>query len=378
MKEKKKTGASMQIVEELLGSRNRYHDLIELAVDGILVGSSEGFITDANSCICLMTGRSREELIGKHISDSIFDPESIKQTPFQFDRLINGDVVISEREILRPDGTVITVEMRTKMMPNRTYQSIYRDISELKRKESEIKLKNEELQKINSEKDRFFSIIAHDLRSPFSGFLGLTQIIAEDLPSLTMDEIQKFAVIMRNSANNLYRLIENLLQWARVQQGLIPFNPEVVQLLPVLEESMAMVLEAAKKKEIEIDYPIPYGFEVYIDNNLFQTVIRNLMSNAVKFTSKGGRISLSAKTSGDKTVEIAIRDSGIGMSRKLIDNLFRLDVQTNRTGTEGEPSTGLGLLLCKEFIGKHGGTIRVESEEGKGSVFYFTLPGSRN
>ena len=135
-----------------------------------------------------------------------------------------------------------------------------------------------------------------------------------------------------------------------------------------------MMLESAKSKGIEIACNVPVEIEVFADNHILQTVIRNLVSNAVKFTPKGGKISVSAEATSDKGVQISIKDTGIGMSPKMVDNLFRLDVQTNRKGTEGEPSTGLGLMLCKEFVEKHGGKIWVESEEGNGSTFYFTLP----
>jgi signal transduction histidine kinase len=179
---------------------------------------------------------------------------------------------------------------------------------------------------------------------------------------------------MSNSANNLYRLIENLLQWSRNQRGSIPFNPEILQMATVAEESIAMTIEPAKSKKIAISTDIAVGLEVFADQNMLQTIIRNLLSNAVKFTPRGGNVSFSAKSTNDHSVEIAISDSGIGMSPEMIDNLFRIDIQTSRKGTDGEPSTGLGLLLCKEFVDKHGGKIWVESEVGKGSCFYFTLP----
>ncbi|MEI6437094.1 MAG: HAMP domain-containing sensor histidine kinase, partial [Bacteroidota bacterium] len=224
------------------------------------------------------------------------------------------------------------------------------------------------------EKDKFFSIIAHDLRSPFNVILGLSQILAEDLRSMTLGETQKIAVSLRNSATKLFRLLENLLQWARIQQGLIPFNPELVQLLPVVNESIAIALEPAKIKGIDITCNIPEDLMVFTDRNILQTVIRNLVSNAVKFTPKGGKIQLFSKVTDDNNILFSIKDSGIGMSHEMVDNLFRLDVQTNRKGTEGEPSTGLGLIICKDFIEKHGGKIFAESEVGKGSTFIFTLP----
>ena len=214
----------------------------------------------------------------------------------------------------------------------------------------EIKVKNEQLQKLNTEKDKFFSIIAHDLRSPFNSFLGLTQVMAEDLNELTKTEIQSIAVTMSKSAINLYRLLENLLEWTQMQQGLIPFNPENIQLNTIVDESVEMVQESAKIKGIEINTDIPEGLEVFADSKIIQTVIRNLVSNAIKFTPKGGKVSLLAKHTNENRVEIAIQDTGIGMNQTMIDNLFRLDVKTNRPGTDGEPSAGLGLLLCKEFI----------------------------
>ena len=248
------------------------------------------------------------------------------------------------------------------------------DITEQMLAQAEIEHQNEELQKINAEKDKFFSIIAHDLRSPFNGFLGLTQVMAEELPSLTMAEVQKIAVRMSESATNLYSLLTNLLDWSRIQQGAILFNPEVIQLSIVVRGSIDLIHESAKNKKIEITTDIPDGLVVFADANMLQTVLRNLISNALKFTPKGGKINVSAKTSDNKSIEISIRDNGIGMNKILAANLFRLDVQTTREGTEGEPSTGLGMLLCKEFVEKHSGRLWVESEEGNGSTFYFTLP----
>ena len=246
------------------------------------------------------------------------------------------------------------------------------------RVETHLNLYNQkkELQRINAEKDRFFSIIAHDLRGPFSSFLGVTQLLDEKLSELTKEDIQDFAASMRISATNLFSLLENLLQWAKINQGLIPFEPSNMLLFKIAEESIVNVQEPAKNKGIEIVNNIGDGVEVYADKNMLQTVIRNLVSNAIKFTPKGGKISINAKACEDKTAEISVKDSGIGMNRSMVDNLFRLDVRTNRPGTEGEASTGLGLILCKDFIEKQGGKIWVESEEGKGSVFYFTIPGN--
>jgi len=248
------------------------------------------------------------------------------------------------------------------------------DITELKRAEEELVLRNKELQKTNAEKDKFFSIIAHDMRSPFNAFLGLTEIMTEKLQSLTLDEIQKIAVNMKTSANNLYRLLENLLEWSLLQRGLIPFDPKLFLLKPLISGSVVSALEAAKKKEIAVSFDVPEGLSVFADGNMFEGIIRNIFSNAVKFTPKSGSITVSAKSLPDNSVEISIKDTGIGMKKDMLNNLFRLDINTSRTGTQGESSTGLGLIICKDFIEKHRGKLRVESEEGKGSEFYFTIP----
>jgi len=233
-----------------------------------------------------------------------------------------------------------------------------------------------ELQNLNITKDKFFSIIAHDLKGPMGGFKGMTELLAEYMPSMSMTEVQENLALLRDSSTNLFRLLENLLQWARLQQGSVPFDPETIYLESMVNESVGLIQELAKHKGIEITQDIPGQLKVFADNNMLQTIIRNLLSNAVKFSSAGGKVSITAKEADDKSIEISIKDTGIGMTQEMIANLFRLDSRSGRTGTAGEPSTGLGLLLCKEFIEKNGGKIRVESEVGKGSIFTFFIPES--
>jgi signal transduction histidine kinase len=199
--------------------------------------------------------------------------------------------------------------------------------------------------------------------------------MAEDLPSFTMAEVQKIATKMSKSAANLYRLLTNLLEWSKIQQGAIHFKPEVIRLNLVVGGSTELVQEEASRKKIELETLIPEDLFVFADVNMLQTVLRNLLSNALKFTPQGGKIAISAKAKEDHMVEIAIQDNGIGMDQTLAANLFHLDVKTAREGTEGEPSTGLGLLLCKEFVERNGGKLWFESKAGSGSTFYFSMPG---
>jgi PAS domain S-box-containing protein len=244
---------------------------------------------------------------------------------------------------------------------------------ERKKAEEEIILKNELLQAINAEKDKFFSILAHDLRGPLSAFVAATQILAEETQSMNFEEIQEISVSMKESATNIYSLLENLLEWSRLQRGIMEFIPEKFNLKKEIQECTQVLNESARKKEIEIEYSVPEDIELVADRHMFDTVTRNLVSNAIKFTPTGGKIQVGALNTNNE-IEIHITDSGIGMPAELKNKLFHINEKTSRRGTEGEPSTGLGLLLCKEFIEKHNGEIWAESEAGHGSTFYFTVP----
>lgn len=232
----------------------------------------------------------------------------------------------------------------------------------------------EYLEKTVLEKDKFFSIIAHDLKSPFAGFLGLTQILAEDINSMKPDELSDFAHTMQNSADSLYQLLENLLQWTRMQRGLISFNPENFLIDQLVKQIIDLQSEVSRKKELTVISTIPAETQIVADLQMINTVLRNLISNAIKFTPRGGIIEIGIMP-GDKENQIMIfvKDNGIGIPKSLIDDLFKIDKKISRQGTEGESSTGLGLLLCKEFIENNSGKIWVISEENVGSTFIFTL-----
>ncbi len=239
--------------------------------------------------------------------------------------------------------------------------------------EKELKLVAE-LATLNAEKDKFFSVIAHDLRGPLSSFLGLTSLLNEKLTGMTLDEIQVMAILMKKSATNLNNLLGNLLEWSRMQRGLATFNPVSFILRQPVSEIIETIQEAANKKNISISTDIPAGLKTFADVNMLMSIMRNLCSNAVKFTYKGGSILVSAKPVSGNRIEISVKDTGIGMNETLLQDLFRIDGNSSRKGTDDEPSTGLGLIICKDFVEKHAGILSVESQEGQGSIFRFTLP----
>ena len=245
---------------------------------------------------------------------------------------------------------------------------------ERKKAEEEISFKNEQLQLINAEKDKFFSIIAHDLRGPLSAFVDATQILTEEIQNMDLEEIKDITMSMKTSASNIYGLLENLLEWSRLRRGAMDFVPENLNLKKKIEASIDVLSESARKKRIGLTISVPGELEIRADIHMFDTIIRNLISNAIKFTISGGKVIVTANYNGDHYVVVKISDSGIGMTPELKNKLFQIDEKTSRPGTEGETSTGLGLLLCKEFIEKHGGKIWVESSVGQGSTFSFSLP----
>jgi PAS domain S-box-containing protein len=242
---------------------------------------------------------------------------------------------------------------------------------ERKKREEEITLKNDQLQAINAEKDKFFSIIAHDLRGPLSSFVGATQLLTES-HALGTDEIKQITMSMKSSAVNIYNLLENLLEWSRLKRGGLHFVGQNLNLRNIVTDCVAVLSESATKKGVEISIGIPERTEVFADKHMLATVIRNIVSNAVKFSNPGGKVTITAVDT-DKTVEMKIADTGIGMIPELKEKLFIINEKTSRNGTSGELSTGLGLLLCKEFIDQSGGKIWVESEAGRGSEFFFTM-----
>jgi PAS domain S-box-containing protein len=248
------------------------------------------------------------------------------------------------------------------------------DISDRKKAEKEIIELNEQLLKSNSEKDKFFSIIAHDLRSPFHGFIALTEMMSEDISSFSTDELSKLVHEMSQSTQNLFNLLQNLLEWAQFKKGSLSFTPQVLSLSTIVSKCIEQINQRVIQKGITIINEVPGNKKVFADEMMINSILNNLLSNAVKFTNRNGTVTVSAREIEDQMIEISFRDTGVGMPKNVVEKLFKVGEITGRKGTDGELSTGLGLLLCKEFIDKNGGKIWVDSEEGVGSTFYFTLP----
>ena len=244
---------------------------------------------------------------------------------------------------------------------------------QVRERTAELEAQKLELAELNASKDKFFSIISHDLRSPFNALLGFAQILSENLERYPLEEIRQKVIYIRTAAERLYALLENLLTWSRIQRGAIEYNPEPLDLAEIAEDNVALFTPNAEQKQIRLHNSIQTQTFVYADYSMLNTVIRNLTSNALKFTSSGDHVTLSAKIA-EQLVEIAVTDTGIGISAAVLPTLLRIDTHHTQVGTAGEKGTGLGLVLCKELIEKNGGRLWVESEVGKGSTFRFILP----
>jgi len=237
----------------------------------------------------------------------------------------------------------------------------------------QIKRQNEELKKINATKDKFFSIIAHDLRSPFGAIVGYSNILEKQVEKKNYSGIAKFAEIIQISSEKAMALLMNLTEWAQSQTGIMRFNPEPLNMVDLIYETVNLFYDIANQKLIEFEKILPPEAPVMADRAMVSTILRNLLSNAIKYTEPGGKITLSVTTETDELI-VFVADSGVGIPKNRMDKIFRIDESYSTSGTMNEKGTGLGLILCKEFIDKHNGKIWVESEEAKGSVFYFSLP----
>ena len=237
----------------------------------------------------------------------------------------------------------------------------------------QISRQNEQLQQLNATKDKFFSIISHDLKGPLNSLSSFSGLLINYFDSLSKEEIQSLAHDLDKSLKNLFALLENLLEWSRSQTGAIEFKPAEFDLSELVQENIDLLSAQAGTKDIKLVYADAQPVRVMAHKNSVTTVIRNLISNSIKFTPKGGTITLSAKKNNEEAL-ISIADTGVGMSREVMDKLFRIDAKHSTKGTADEKGTGLGLVLCKDFVEKNKGSIGVQSEEGKGSTFYFTLP----
>lgn len=240
--------------------------------------------------------------------------------------------------------------------------------------ESQLIQTNIELTQAIREKDKFVSILAHDLKSPFNGLIGLLELLNESSETINEDDKTEMVSALYSSAKKVYALLENLLEWSRIQRDVVKFNPDIIYPKLLVDNILSIKKAQISLKSINVDVDIRSDSTITADEMMLNTIFRNLISNAVKFTRDSGSISISSKEIEDEFVEFCIEDNGVGMNEITMNKLFKIDQHITSIGTAKETGTGLGLILSKEFIDKHKGKIRVESEVNNGSKFFFSIP----
>lgn len=302
-----------------------------------------------------------------------------KNLNLMIDSIIKQKNIISETQKELKDS-----EQKLKIHNEQLDKKVEERTKELKNRNKEIEVlyenlasKNENLKELNATKDKFFSIIAHDLKGPFNPLLGFSNLLKENAHKYPPEEVQKIATSISNSTKRAYNLLESLLEWARLQTGKIKPKFENTKPSELIYEVESLCEPAATSKNISIQSVTTCDNNILVDKEMIKTVLRNLINNAIKFTSSEGYVKITTQKSG-KNILFSISDSGIGIEEEHIEKLFCIDSKLSKTGTANETGTGLGLILCKEFIERHNGKIWVESEIGKGSDFKFTIPFNQN
>jgi signal transduction histidine kinase/ligand-binding sensor domain-containing protein len=263
---------------------------------------------------------------------------------------------------------------KTNTVLEERQEQIEQQSEELLAQKESVDIMNGELHNLNATKDKFFSIIAHDIKNPFNAILGFSELLNENYKEWTDEQKLEIIGLIHSSSKNLYQLLENLLQWSRSQRGIIEFNPEKIELADLLSNVTDIMKGTAESKNIELSVTIPEnGLAVYADRQMLDTIVRNLISNALKFTNSGGKVQIIAEMSGE-FVTVKVTDNGIGIRSDVKDKLFKIDSNITTYGTANETGTGLGLILVKEFVDRNGGKIGVDSVVGEGSTFHFTIP----
>ena len=246
------------------------------------------------------------------------------------------------------------------------------DLTERKKAEETLREQEVKLRELNAQKDKFFSIIAHDLKSPFNSIVGFSELLMEQINENNYNGIDEYAKIIGQSSKQAMDLLMNLLEWSRAQTGRMQFKPENFDLVELVGENMMLFGLIAAQKAISISKVLPNELIIFADKQMISTILRNLISNAIKFTNQGGEIAISAEKTA-KEIFISVSDNGMGIAPERLEKLFSIGKSDSTLGTNKEKGTGLGLILCKEFVESHGGKIWVESKQGKGSTFYVTL-----
>jgi PAS domain S-box-containing protein len=354
----------------------RYKAIFDETVEAIIItdGSSEK-IVDINKAGCELFAAEKEELIGDFLYNFLKGNPWVKNPKSPSEITMFGNV-LSNKIIKSKTGELTPVDLTINTFSDNEDNYVMtslRDVSERFKYENEILKMNEELNKTNASKDKLFSIIAHDLKNPISALIGLSEMMTSESETVSSKEVIEFSGMIQSLSKNTYELLENLLNWSRIQTKNIAIDKGNFELKNLVDKIIDVLKPSADLKKINFENLVKPGFIIYADENMISTVIRNFISNSIKFSPNNSTISI-AGNENDNKWDISVKDNGIGMDESYIADLFKIDVNTSRYGTNKEKGTGLGLLLCSEFVKLHNGNILVNSKINQGSEFIIQLP----
>jgi len=370
------------LLETLKESEAKYRFITENSADIIFQLDKDYKVVYVNPADEKLRGYKKEEILGLSIWEFI-EPKTRDQVHKMISYKKENNIpftkpICFQFPTLHKKGYYIWFEVNINPILDSQnnitgYNAISRDITLRKKYEEEIQTKNKELKEANEAKDKFFSIIAHDLRSPYQGLMGIVSILMNEFDSMSKKMANDYLELLNKSVRSQYNLLEDLLSWSKIQSGKMKCIPKKINLLDGINSAITNLIPNAQNKNLNIEINVNKYLSIYADPDMFNLLARNLLSNAIKFTGNSGKIEiLTGNLNNDIYVEI--KDSGIGIEKEDIGKLFRMDISFSMPGTNSEKGSGLGLLLCKEIIDKHNGKIWVESKFGEGSSFKFIFP----
>lgn len=369
-----------QAEQDLLESREKYKTIFDNAPLGIFRSTPQGKFIEVNPALARMLGYETPEQVVDSIYDiakQIYVKTNIRDTIVD-ETLKTQDITHYENIYRKKDGTEFTANLYLRSVNDENGNTIYleglvEDITQRKNAELELRRQERDLRKLNATKDKLFSIIAHDLKSPLNNVIGFASLLNERYSRYDEEKIKQLIKYIFQSAKTLQDLLENLLTWSRSQRNKIKITKQVFSVAAIANDCVELIKPQAMKKQIDVQNKISPQAMVFVDNQTIKTVLRNILTNAIKFTPQNGKVTLQSHTENENEI-ISIADTGMGMRPEQLEKLFLPDENHTTTGTAGEEGTGLGLIICKEFVEKNNGKIRVESQPGKGLVFYISLP----
>lgn len=367
-------------LQSLSENEQKFRFLIENQSEGIGILDTKNRFTFINPA----TEKIFRTDKGKMINKSLFQFVSVENKGLiteNFKKLNESDTVSFEISINKAGSEVATILVKATLLKqdNKTTGTfiVFNDITTFRKAEDALLKSEKELQVSNAEKDKFFSIIAHDLKNPFHSILNFSDLLLKDFSTYDKEEVLTFIKMIYESSRQAFNLLENLLHWSRARSGRMDLLSEKVDLNNIVTENICLLEVAATEKNIKITNSVTPKTFVDCDGNMISTVIRNIISNAIKFTRPAGKINITSREKAS-TSEVSVTDTGVGISEENLGKLFRIDTHFSTTGTANEEGTGLGLILCREFVNLNNGSIKVISKPGKGSTFTVELPKSQS